>query len=235
MSFMKFCILMNQNAFAGRQFVQDLIVNGFDFDVIEVGTCSAENETEKIRCGGRWNPPLLNELSGNFSLFHFSDLKDKLLLDHLDNIQYDFAIQGGTGILKEILFSKFRWGILNFHPGKLPEYRGCSAPEWQLLHGNPVVCTCHLIDEGIDTGPVYARKTLMTDMTSYEHFRASIYPLVSSFVVDVVKEIMTWDSLSPYLVAQDERHAEYRPYIGDERIAYIRKSFSILAGRIDSY
>jgi hypothetical protein len=46
-------------------------------------------------------------------------------------------------------------GILNVHPGPLPGYRGLYAPFWQMLRGHETLrCTVHLVDSGIDTGPV---------------------------------------------------------------------------------
>ena len=46
-------------------------------------------------------------------------------------------------------------GIINVHPGPLPGYRGLYAPFWQMLRGqNTLRCTVHLVDAGIDTGPV---------------------------------------------------------------------------------
>ena len=47
--------------------------------------------------------------------------------------------------------------IINFHPGRLPHYRGVRPVNWALhnrehLHG----VTIHTIDTGVDTGPVLA-------------------------------------------------------------------------------
>ena len=47
--------------------------------------------------------------------------------------------------------------IINFHPGRLPHYRGVRPVNWALrnrerLHG----VTIHAIDTGVDTGPVIA-------------------------------------------------------------------------------
>lgn len=48
-------------------------------------------------------------------------------------------------------------GILNVHPGPLPGYRGLYAPFWQMLRGSQVLrCTLHMVDPGVDTGPVLA-------------------------------------------------------------------------------
>ena len=46
-------------------------------------------------------------------------------------------------------------GIINVHPGPLPGYRGLYAPFWQMTRGHDTMrCTVHLVDAGIDTGPV---------------------------------------------------------------------------------
>ena len=46
-------------------------------------------------------------------------------------------------------------GIINVHPGPLPGYRGLYAPFWQMVRGQQTLrCTVHLVDPGIDTGPV---------------------------------------------------------------------------------
>jgi len=104
---------------------------------------------------------------------------------------YRFGIQGDIGeIMDEALLSLFPGGIVNFHPGDLPAYRGCDAPEWQLLHGLPVVCTAHLIDEGVDTGPIITKRQLTSAEGSYHKFRASLYPQIASFVAELCSELL---------------------------------------------
>lgn len=51
-------------------------------------------------------------------------------------------------------------GIINFHNGPLPEYRGVNAPSWAIInreHDHGV--TWHFVAEGIDTGDIVARKS----------------------------------------------------------------------------
>lgn len=44
---------------------------------------------------------------------------------------------------------------LNFHPGILPEYRGSGTCSWVIVNGEKQAgVTLHVIDEGIDTGPI---------------------------------------------------------------------------------
>ncbi len=48
-------------------------------------------------------------------------------------------------------------GIFNIHPGALPGYAGLCAPLRGMLQGDKQLgCTLHRVDEGIDTGPIYA-------------------------------------------------------------------------------
>jgi methionyl-tRNA formyltransferase len=47
------------------------------------------------------------------------------------------------------------WGVLNIHPGPLPEYRGSCSVEHALLDGaTEFGATLHFCDKGIDTGPI---------------------------------------------------------------------------------
>ena len=45
-------------------------------------------------------------------------------------------------------------GIWNAHPGAVPKYRGLGASDRMLADGYFPVISLHLIDEGVDTGPV---------------------------------------------------------------------------------
>ncbi|HYG16749.1 MAG TPA: formyltransferase family protein [Bacteroidia bacterium] len=225
---MKLALLMNNNSYAGREYLKALRENNIYPDVISIGAYPPVSEGEEARCGGLWNPPAEEEVTEGMKVYQFSTLKDQALLDFLDKEKYDFAIQGGTGILKNPVISRFKNGILNFHPGDLPSYRGASAPEWQLVEKKPVVCTCHLIDEGIDTGPIIEKETLPVSKESYHAFRASVYPNTARFVARVIKQINGAGGLYVTPQVQDESQASYRKYIGDEKIAWIKENFKEL-------
>lgn len=68
----------------------------------------------------------------------------------------DLAIHAGAGILRAPLLSVPRLGTLNAHMGLLPYYRGMNVSEWARFNGDPVGCTVHFIDPGIDTGDILA-------------------------------------------------------------------------------
>jgi folate-dependent phosphoribosylglycinamide formyltransferase PurN len=70
----------------------------------------------------------------------------------------DLAIFTGGNILREETLGAFRLGVLNSHLAFLPDIRGMSSPEWSLLCGVPLGITIHLMDSGIDTGPIVLRR-----------------------------------------------------------------------------
>ena len=62
-------------------------------------------------------------------------------------------------ILKTRALSIPKVGILNIHPGLLPEYKGAMAYFWAVNNGESQAgVTIHWMDEGIDTGPILMRK-----------------------------------------------------------------------------
>lgn len=216
---------MNENSYVGREYLTSLLKNNIKVDVITFGNHPIIDEAEENRCGGLWKPKKQEFILNFFSFFLFKSLNSKELDSFLLNQNYDLAIQGGTGILKNNIIKKFKYGILNFHPGDLPKYRGCSAPEWQLYERQKIISTCHLIDIGIDTGRVLFKKELNVSLESYELFRASIYPETSKFLIDIINKI----TLNPRLIEgakqQDETVAEYREYIGEPRISILKHRF----------
>ena len=216
---------MNKNSYAGREYLSALKKAKIKVDVLLIGKFNSRNLIEEERCAGLWKPVPFILLKDFFNVFSFSSLKTEKFLNFIENQKYDLGIQGGTGILSEKIFSKFSLGILNFHPGKLPLYRGCSAPEWQLFEKKDIIATCHLIDSKIDTGPIISFKTLDPDMRDYYHFRSTIYPEISIFLVEQIKKIIRSNGFTKNPKIQDESKAIYREYIGSEKIEYLKKIF----------
>jgi phosphoribosylglycinamide formyltransferase-1 len=58
-------------------------------------------------------------------------------------------------ILTEHFVSAFPMRILNTHPALCPSFPGVSAARQALDYGVKVTgCTVHLVDAGVDTGPI---------------------------------------------------------------------------------
>ena len=76
----------------------------------------------------------------------------------LRRLEADVAVSLDNTIIREPTFSLPAHGTINVHHGAVPEYRGGPPLFWELLDGRDAVgFTIHVIDEGIDTGPVLIR------------------------------------------------------------------------------
>jgi methionyl-tRNA formyltransferase len=72
----------------------------------------------------------------------------------------DLGIILGARILKPIAFEKFNIGVLNMHPGILPENRGLDNVKWAIINGHDQGVTTHLIDIKIDRGVMIEQETI---------------------------------------------------------------------------
>ena len=66
-------------------------------------------------------------------------------------------IAGYSQIFKDPLLAVARLGAINLHGGLLPQYRGGSPLNWQIINGETTAGVSVIrADRGIDTGPVLA-------------------------------------------------------------------------------
>jgi phosphoribosylglycinamide formyltransferase-1 len=56
---------------------------------------------------------------------------------------------------------RFAGRIINTHPALLPSFPGAHAVRDALAYGVKVTgCTIHLVDHGVDTGPILAQRAI---------------------------------------------------------------------------
>jgi phosphoribosylglycinamide formyltransferase-1 len=68
------------------------------------------------------------------------------------------CLAGFMRILSPHVIREFPGRILNIHPALLPAFPGSDAQRQALEHGVKFTgCTVHLVDEGVDTGPIIAQ------------------------------------------------------------------------------
>lgn len=85
---------------------------------------------------------------------------DAAMLAALDLRRPDLVVSAGfMRILGPGIVEAYRDRIVNTHPALLPAFPGAHAVRDALAAGVPETgCTVHLVDEGVDTGPVLAQE-----------------------------------------------------------------------------
>lgn len=87
---------------------------------------------------------------------HNSEEAARIVKDH----QVDIGIIAGARILKPLIIDAFSVGVINYHPGLIPESRGLDAMFWSIHNNIPLGITSHLIDKDIDAGKILERKII---------------------------------------------------------------------------
>ena len=85
-----------------------------------------------------------------FESVHNSEATKKIIVDAKSNI----GIISGARIINSSIIDLFKYGIINFHPGKIPLASGLDGLFWSIYKGIPPYVTTHLIDKKIDAGEI---------------------------------------------------------------------------------
>jgi methionyl-tRNA formyltransferase len=80
------------------------------------------------------------------------------VMPHLTDLHLDLIVFGGTRIIRGEILDQPKDGVVNSHPGLLPDCRGSASPAWSVYHDIPVGSSTHFCDNGIDTGDLLLRR-----------------------------------------------------------------------------
>ncbi len=127
--------------------------------------------------------------------------------DHPDRQAWDAAITAATAdhdpdlivsagfmkILGPQFLSRFPGRVVNTHPALLPSFPGAHAVPEALDYGVKVTgCTVHLVDAGVDTGPILAQQAVeVLDGDDEETLHERIKAVERRLLVDVLAALAT--------------------------------------------
>jgi len=139
---------------------------------------------------------LASEMGSNF--IYTEKAKTSDIIDEIRELNPDIAISiNWINIIKKDLISSFKMGILNAHAGDLPRYRGNACPNWAILNNEKkVVVSIHLMDEGLDTGPIVLKDNYPIDSETkigdvYDYFNKNIPRLFLKAVKGLESGVIT--------------------------------------------
>jgi methionyl-tRNA formyltransferase len=119
----------------------------------------------------------------------------------LDKYRPSIGIVAGARILKKNIINKFSQGIINFHPGIIPETRGLDSALWAVYYGLPLGVTAHFIDERVDAGRIIQKKEIsIAKNDSFFDINEKLYDLQLKMLPDVIELAISRDFLSFPLV-----------------------------------
>lgn len=121
---------------------------------------------------------------------------DAALAQRLDDHDPAFVVSAGfMKLLGPQVLS--RYVVLNTHPALLPAFPGAHAVRDALDAGvDTTGCTVHVVDAGVDTGPVLAQATVRvlpqdTEEALHERIKAVEHPLLVEVVGRAAREGIT--------------------------------------------
>ena len=92
------------------------------------------------------------------TVFEIADPNSDAGVQRLTMLAPDLVVLGSARILAPPVLAIPSMGVLNAHPGLLPDYRGVDVIPWALYHGDPLGVSVHYVDAGIDSGDIVARR-----------------------------------------------------------------------------
>jgi len=151
----------------GREMLAQLLDAGFapaliieeDSDVGEV-----EREKFEYRIGAHpVGPPMADQaLERGIPVVIVPIHDDEHCMGYIEGAEPELIVFGGTRIIRGAIleYGDARGGVLNAHPGLLPECRGSASPAWSVYHDIPIGASCHFCSAAIDAGDLAGRREI---------------------------------------------------------------------------
>lgn len=114
-------------------------------------------ELEVVKIMAVKNSYLQKELENKGIEFTLIEAKHQLI-DEIKNCDFDIFLSNGCPFILPIGELKVKnKQFVNIHPSFLPDLRGADPQPGALLFGRDSGATCHVMDDGIDTGGIIAQ------------------------------------------------------------------------------
>lgn len=112
----------------------------------------------KLRHAGLDHPRTIAERIG--ASYYVVEHNHPATCDLVRERKLTLGVIAGARILKAPVIQAFPRGIVNFHPGQIPESRGLDAMLWSIRNDLPLGVTAHRIDPRVDAGQVLLKQLI---------------------------------------------------------------------------
>ena len=115
------------------------------------------------------------------------------LIEALEPYKPDYIVLAGfMRILTPYFINHFRSKILNIHPADTALFQGVGGYEWAYENKlTETKITVHFIDDGVDTGPVIAQKTVdLRGADSLEEIQIRGLKVERKFYSEVIRDVI---------------------------------------------
>ncbi len=151
----------------GREMLSQLINSGFVPSlIIEENSEGGKTEREKFefRLGSH---PLAPKMQSQIEKYKIPFVEvpihnDEHCIEHIEKANPELIVFGGTRIIrgKILEYGENKGGVLNSHPGLLPECRGSASPAWSVHEGIKIGSSCHFCSSDIDAGDLVGKREI---------------------------------------------------------------------------
>lgn len=175
----RFAYLLLKEHPYGREMLRQILSEGFvPTIVISEDSAISDEEREKFlkRIEGNDIAPTISAQLADLAAdgVHVPHIEvprhnTEHVMPHLADLPLDLIVFGGTRIIRGEILDHPRNGVINSHPGLLPDCRGSASPAWSVYHDIPIGSSTHFCDNGIDTGELLLRREVpVTKGMTYE-------------------------------------------------------------------
>lgn len=167
-----------------HDFIIDLVASGVrDIVVMAAGKKQLKHQDPRSYFETslqKYPPKAASELCAHLNIpFYGVEHDDLHSISTIQNKhKFEMAIISGARIIHRDVIMLFPEGIVNFHPGKMPETSGLDSFFYTIKNNAPAGVTTHFIDHRVDAGDqIYFDEALITASSTPETVSENIYQL----------------------------------------------------------
>lgn len=215
---MKISLLSNSKSPLLGHTIQELLKNKIQIDSIIFDKREESEHTLELyhqRTNGKLNFIPMDQFEGfQVPIFLVDNHNAEEAVQIVNDRHIDLLVNAGTRrILKNNILKAPSIGVLNAHPGLMPQFRGCNNLEWAIYLNEKVGVTVHLMSESIDKGPIILQESLIFKKDdNYYEIRMKVYQLWFRMLArSIIKIISQKDTINDMDLSGEGRYFKKMP------------------------